>query len=102
MILDTISAVRDNMFYESSYFVEDASFLRLKSLRFTYSPTKKIMSRITVEVSLSFENLVTFTRYSGYDPEATIYTDNNFTDNAVDYGAYPNPRGYFFSINMTF
>ena len=102
MVLDTIHGVTDRIFYESSYFIEDASFVRLKSLRFTYRPTKKIAKRVRIEFSFSFENLITLTRYSGYDPEATIYTYNTFTDNAIDWGAYPNPRGYYININLDF
>jgi hypothetical protein len=102
IVMDTMKYHTTNIFYESSYFVEDASFIRLKTLSFTYSQPKKIASKISMEYTLSFENLITITRYSGYDPEASIYTDNNFTDNAIDKGAYPNPRGVFLSINMTF
>ena len=102
IVMDTLKFHTTNIFYESSYFVEDASFVRLKTLSFTYSQPKKIASKISMEYTLSFENLITITRYSGYDPEASIYTDNNFTDNAIDKGAYPNPRGVFLSINMTF
>jgi TonB-dependent starch-binding outer membrane protein SusC len=102
IVLDTMKYHTGNVFYESSYFVEDASFLRLKTLSFTYTPVKKIASKISMEYTLSFENLIILTRYSGYDPEASIYTDNNFSDNAIDKGAYPNPRGVFVCINMTF
>jgi hypothetical protein len=99
---EKLKCITDATFYESSYFVEDASFVRLKTLSFSYNQTKKIASRINMKYTLSFENLITLTRYSGYDPEATIYTNNNFTDNAMDRGAYPNPQGIYFSINMTF
>jgi hypothetical protein len=102
MVLDTIQGIRDQIFYESSFFVEDASFIRMKTLRFSYRPSRKIAGRVGWEISLSFENLITLTRYSGYDPEASIYTDNTFTDNAMDWGAYPNPRGYFISMNLEF
>jgi TonB-linked SusC/RagA family outer membrane protein len=101
IVLDKMNYHTGNVFYESSYFVEDASFVRLKTLSFSYRQAKKIASKISLEYTLSFENLVTLTRYSGYDPESTIYTNNNFTDNAIDRGAYPSPRGVFFSINMT-
>ena len=102
MVFDSIHGVTDRIFYESSYFIEDASFVRLKSLRFTYRPTKKMAKRVGMEFSFSFENLITLTRYTGYDPEATIYTYNTFTDNAMDWGAYPSPRGYYISINLDF
>ena len=101
IVLDKMNYHTGNVFYESSYFVEDASFVRLKTLSFSYRQNRKIASKISLEYTLSFENLVTLTRYSGYDPESTIYTNNNFTDNAIDKGAYPSPIGVFFSINMT-
>jgi len=102
LVLDTIRCMVTSTFYESSYFVENASFVRLKTLSFTYKQPKKIASKIALEYTLSFENLITITPYTGYDPEAAIYTNNNFTDNAIDRGAYPNPKGVYFSINMTF
>ena len=102
MVMDTIRCMTTSTFYESSYFVEDASFIRLKTLSFSYRQPKKIASKVALEYTLSFDNLITLTNYSGYDPEAAIYTNNNFTDNAIDRGAYPNPKGVYFSINMTF
>jgi len=102
IVSDTLSYVITPEFYESSYFVEDASFLRLKTLRFSYRQAKKLVSKISITYTITFENLVTITKYSGYDPEATVYTNNSFTDNAIDRGAYPNPKGYYFSINLEF
>jgi hypothetical protein len=102
MIADTLGFNRSSTFYKSSYFVEDASFLRLKTLTFRYEQPIKKPDGLGVEYAISFENLLTFTRYSGYDPEATIYTDNNFTDNAMDRGSYPNPMGVFLSVRLSF
>jgi TonB-linked SusC/RagA family outer membrane protein len=102
IVLDTMNYITDKVFYESSFFVEDASFIRLKTLSLTYTQPKKFFSRIGAEYTLSFENLLTITHYTGYDPEATIYTSNNFSDNAMDRGSYPNPRGIYFCINLSF
>ncbi len=55
-----------------------------------------------MKLSLSFDNLLTYTRYKGYDPEATIYTDNNFSDNAIDRGAYPSPKAVYATIQLRF
>jgi len=101
IVLSKMNYHTGSVFYESSYFVENASFVKLKTLSFSYSPAKKLLSGVKMKYTLSFENLVTLTRYSGYDPESTIYTNNNFSDNAIDRGAYPSPKGVFFSINMT-
>ena len=101
-IADTNSVIASEVFYRSSYFVEDASFLRLKTLSISYSPKKLLYDKIKWKITLGADNLVTLTRYKGYDPEATIYTDNTFSDNAIDLGAYPNPRAYYVSINLKF
>lgn len=101
-IADTNQVITSSYFYQSSYFVEDASFIRLKNISLSYSPAKPIYKKIKLKVILGIDNLVTFTRYKGYDPETTIYTDNTFSDNAVDLGAYPNPRSYYISLNLKF
>jgi TonB-dependent starch-binding outer membrane protein SusC len=101
-IADTISGIRYDAFYKSSEFVEDASFIRLKTLTFNYEPSKAYFGHAKLRFSLSFENLVTITRYRGYDPEATTFTDNNFSDNALDRGAVPNPKAVYATIGITY
>lgn len=96
---DSLQGITSGMFYRSSYFIDDASFIRLKNVSLRYTPLKRIMG-CSYKLSLSFENLFTYTKYKGFDPEAAIFTDNNFTDNAVDRGAYPNPRSVFVSIEI--
>ena len=102
LVMDTMNFHCNNVFYESSYFVEDAGFIRLKTLSFRYHQPGKFFGKVDIEYSVSFENLVTLSRYSGYDPEASIYTNNNFSDNAIDKGSYPNPKGVYFSVNLGF
>ncbi|UCH14061.1 MAG: SusC/RagA family TonB-linked outer membrane protein [Bacteroidales bacterium] len=102
LIYDSISVYNSSFFYRSSYFVENAGFARLKYLTFSYSPKKRIYNHISMKFSLSFENLVTITKYKGHDPETTVYTDNTFSDYAVDRGAYPIPKAVYGSINLTF
>jgi hypothetical protein len=88
--------------YESSYFVEDASFIRLKYLTLAYHPKRLLWNRVEYSLSVSLENIFTITSYKGYDPEATIYTGNSFTDNAIDRGAYPTSKAIYFSIGLKF
>lgn len=92
----------NNTFYKSSYFVEDASFIRLKQITLAYSIPRKLLKVADLKMSLSMDNPFTWTSYSGYDPEATIYTDNSFSDYAVDRGAYPNPKAVYFTLNLDF
>ena len=101
-INDSLKIVKSNFFYQSNEFVEDASFIKLKTLSLSYELPKKIFGSVACNFILSAENLLTFTRYKGYDPEATIFTDNNFSDNAVDRGAYPNPKSVYAIINLKF
>ncbi len=101
-IADTLLSIRRRQFYESDRFVEDASFIRLKSLTLHYSFTQPVFDKVKLMMSLSVENLVTFTKYKGYDPETTTFTDNNFSDNAIDRGAYPTPRAIYLTLNLTF
>jgi TonB-linked SusC/RagA family outer membrane protein len=96
------TTLSDSIFYQSSYFVEDASFIRLKQLTIAYNFPKKMFNKANVRLSLSFDNFFTITKYTGYDPEATIYTDNSFSDYAVDRGAYPNPKSVYLTLNMDF
>ena len=102
IVSDSLRYMENSYLYESSFFVEDAGYIRLKTLTLTYNFPKKIAKTGKLAISLSVENLFTFTRYGGYDPEATIYTDNNFTDNAIDLGAWPNSRSYYIKFNLQF
>ena len=101
-VADTLNHFLDKIFYESSYFVENASFIRLKYITLTYKHPKPVFNKANLSLSVNLDNVITLTKYSGYDPESSIYTDNNFTDNALDMGGYPNPTGVIFSINLTF
>lgn len=77
-------------------FLEDASFLRLKNLTFQYTMPKELVSKIGFEnVAFRFtgRNLLTFTKYTGFDPEPG--------SNIVAFW-YPNTRQYEFGVDLTF
>lgn len=79
-----------------SRFVEDASYMRLKNLTLQYNLPKAILNKIALSnVAFHFtgRNLLTFTGYTGYDPEP----ERNLVLNA-----YPNTRQYEFGIEVTF
>lgn len=81
----------------SSFFIEDGSYLRLKSLQFGYTfPATKAFSRMRIYVQ-GF-NLATFTRYKGIDPEISSGSATNI---GVDFGGnYPISRKFVFGINF--
>jgi TonB-linked SusC/RagA family outer membrane protein len=95
----------------SSRFVEDGSYVRLKNIALGYTLPSDIAEKIKMEkirVSFSAQNLLTFTNYSGLDPEVNYYGadgDNNTSSNTVrgfDFGNYPTLRSFSFSLNLTF
>jgi len=88
----------------SDVWVEDGSYARLKQVIFSYNLPKDLLSRVkisNIQLSLSGYNLYTLTKYSGYDPEVSIFGGSVFGKGA-DYGAYPTARSVLFSINATF
>ena len=99
---DSLNALTSNAFYQSSAFIDDASFIRLKTITLSYAPEKEYFNYMKFRFSISFENMITFTHYKGYDPEVTTFTDNNFSDNAIDRGSVPNPKAAYATINISF
>jgi TonB-dependent starch-binding outer membrane protein SusC len=101
-IADSLKIIQSPVLYSSSEFIDDAGFIRLQSVTITYEPESEYFGCTKLRFSLSLENMITITKYRGYDPEATTYTDNNFSDNAIDQGAVPNPKGVYFKIGIRF
>lgn len=88
----------------SSRFVEDGSFVRLKSLTLSYkildnSGKKKGIPKLSVYVT--GQNLLTFTKYSGFDPEVNAY-GNSAVEMGIDYGTYPQAITFIGGVNVEF
>lgn len=84
----------------SDFIVEKASFVRLRNLSVAYRlPTKNWRWVENIRVFVSGNNLLTFTNYSGYDPEINARGDNSLTP-GVDFGSIPQVRT--FSAGFTF
>ena len=86
----------------SDLYVHDGSYLRLKNIELGYTIpdflTKKVfISRLRVYAAV--ENLLTFTKYWGFDPEISSGSDKS---NGVDFGVYPQPRTIRVGCNVTF
>ena len=87
---------------ESSRFVEDGSYLRLKTLSLGYNFSKKLLDRIglnSMKVYFSAKNLLTFTNYSGLDPEVN-YAGNDDVVMGVEFFTYPSVRTFTLGINI--
>lgn len=86
----------------SSWYVYEASFLRLKTLQIGYTFPEAVLSRLNVDnlrIYLSSNNLYTLTRYPGYDPEIGSSDPLNM---GIDNGTYPVPRTFTVGVNLKF
>ena len=92
--------------FQSSRFLEDGSFLRLRNLTIGYTLPKNIASRFylnKLRVYGSATNLFTITKYSGADPEGNTAADQtNGTVQGLDFAIPPQPRQFLFGFNLTF
>ncbi len=85
----------------STAFIEDASYLRLKSLQLSYSLPKSVLNRLslsTLQIYLQGTNVFTLTKYSGLDPEVRNYGSNM----GIDAGAWPTPKQFLIGLKMNF
>jgi TonB-linked SusC/RagA family outer membrane protein len=88
----------------SDRFIENDSYLRLKNLVLGYTFSNNLISKIRakqIRIYVSAQNLVTWTKYTGYDPEVNSFEQNN-TAQGIDYGAYPNYKTYLLGLSVTF
>ena len=90
----------------SDRYVEDGSYLRIKNITLGYTFPKALLSKAKIEnlrVYVNIQNLYTFTKYSGYDPEVGASTqDSSGLTYGIDNGRYPSPAMYSFGLNITF
>lgn len=102
------SASSTNNKRPSTRFLEDGSYLRLKNLQIGYTLSPKLLSTLKIasmRIYASGQNLLTFTKYTGLDPE--IYTSSNGQGDGVravgiDWGTYPSARVYTLGVNLNF
>ena len=97
-----INTDNTNNLQVSDWLVEDGSYLRLKNIQLGYSIPKSILSSkyiSNIRVWAGAYNLLTFTKYSGLDPEIG---DTLPLSNGVDDGYYPQSATYMFGLNLTF
>ena len=80
----------------SSRFVESGAYFRLKNIQLGYTLPRELTHKISINrarVYISANNLLTFTKYTGYDPEV---------GGGVDYGNYPQSRTIMAGVNIDF
>ena len=88
-------------FTQSTRFLEKADFLRLKNVSLSYDiPKSRIKNVLGVKVFVSATNLLTFTGYSGIDPEAN--SDAGDLRQGIDFGSYPNAKTITGGVTLSF
>jgi len=85
---------------ESTQFLQDGSYVKVKNIALSYSIGKAVTRIADLKLTISGQNILTFTKYKGYDPETS--TSGNDIDGAIDVGSYPNARTITFSVQANF
>ncbi len=104
----TTGATNNKLF--SSFYVEDASFLRIQNVQLGYSLPESVLSKIgfsKVRLYTTVNNLFTFTNYKGYDPASSGGSQNDDGSvspigRGIDNGVYPVSRQYLLGLNLAF
>ena len=87
-------------FRQSSMWIEDGSFIRLKDISLSYTLAPKNFYFKTAKFTLALNNMFTWSNYSGYDPE--VNTSTNPFVRGIDAGAFPKSKSFNFGVNLTF
>ncbi|MBD0835682.1 SusC/RagA family TonB-linked outer membrane protein [Aestuariibaculum suncheonense] len=87
----------------SSRIVEDGSYIRLKTINLSYNFSKDLVKKLSLNeasIYLSAQNLITWTNYSGFDPDVSVNSSPIMP--GVDYSSYPVTRTVSLGLNLTF
>ncbi len=98
----TINDPNQNYFKVSDFYVENGSFLRLKNLTLGYTLPTSLSQKVKMQklrIFITGTNLLTFTKYSGFDPEIGARSS---LDIGIDRNIYPQARTFLFGVNLSF
>ena len=99
-------AAKSNNVRASTRFLEDGSYVRLKNIQIGYTvPNTRKFRLQSVRLYVAATNLLTFTGYTGFDPEMTVSTNSASQGdlaNGIDWGTYPVAKNYTFGLNISF
>lgn len=92
-------------YFLHSFAIEDGSYLRVSNVTIGYSLPQSLLKKTKVfsrfRIYATVNNLYTFTKYTGYDPEANTRRSNPLTP-GIDYAAYPRSRFFLGGVNVSF
>ncbi len=98
----TLDQTRGNNFLFSNYYLEKGDYFRIRNIQLGYNFGENVAKRLraeTLRLSLSAQNLATFSYASGYSPEVSIA---NPIAGGADNGSYPVPTIYTVGVNLVF
>ncbi len=87
-----------------SRFLEDGSYMRLKNISFGYTFPKPVLDKLrlsNLRLYVSGQNVLTFTKYSGLDPELTGTGTTNLTQ-GIEFFTMPQPKVFMAGLNVSF
>ena len=85
--------------FMSTFWLEDAAFLKMKNISVSYQIPKDVLKVADVNLTFSVQNIFTITKYQGMDPEVYSGLSNV---GGLDLGAYPVPRTYTLGMTLNF
>lgn len=88
----------------SSRWIEDGSYIRLKNISLGYNLPKSLLNKIRITNMKAFvtaTNVLTITRYRGYDPEVSSFNEGTDAARGIDVSNYPTVRTLTFGIELT-
>lgn len=92
----SISNTDNKSYANSDFWLEDASFVKLKNISLSYNIPRRATKIAGIQLTVSAQDVFTLTKYKGMDPE--VYTGYD----GLDYGAYPVPRTFTFAVKLRF
>jgi TonB-linked SusC/RagA family outer membrane protein len=96
-----IGSTSNTDYINSSKWVQDGSYVKLRNISLTYSIPKEKLKIGDLRIVLSGQNLLTFTDYKGFDPEVSS-TGKSDIDQGLDLGSYPTAKSYTIGLTLNF
>ncbi|MBE9585838.1 TonB-dependent receptor [Mucilaginibacter sp. JRF] len=94
----TATDANGNFGTNSDFYIQNGSYMRIKNVTLGYTFAPRVLSKAgisSLRIYSSANNLFTFTKYKGFDPEV------GFDNYGIDVGRYPQSRAFIFGINLT-
>lgn len=103
-IINGVFTGYDNNYRVSTRYLEDASYFKFKTITLGYTVPKTVLNKVPfikgLRVYMSLDNFFTFTKYDGYDPEASLDSAPISGQYGSDYGLEPTLKNFIIGVNV--